>query len=126
MRHRQAVDGQSREVPRHGYGGGDVFVGMLRVAKQRGPRMAWVNGDGAVLPLHSDSFDYACNQFSYHHIQTKEHMMYDVWRVLKSGGRFVMTNIDPWSMPNWIVYRYFPAARDLDHQDFLRVERFIA
>ncbi len=106
--------------------GVDVFVGMLRVAKQRGPCIAWVNGDGAVLPLPSDSFDYACNQFSYPHIQAKEHMVYEVWRVLKPGGRFVMTNIDPWSMPNWIVYRYFPAARNLDHQDFLPVERFVA
>jgi ubiquinone/menaquinone biosynthesis C-methylase UbiE len=106
--------------------GVDVFAGMLRIAKQRGPRMAWVNGDGAVLPLHPDSFDYACNQFSYHHIQEKEHMVYEVRRVLKPSGRFVMTNIDPWSMPNWIVYQYFPAARDVDYHDFLPVERFVA
>lgn len=106
--------------------GVDVFAGMLRVAKQRSSDIAWVNGDGALLPLHADSVDYACNQFSYHHIQAKEHMVYEVWRVLKPGGRFVMTNIDPWSMPNWIVYQYFPAARDLDQQDFLPVERFVA
>ena len=106
--------------------GVDVSAGMLRIAKQRGPRIAWVNGDGAVLPLHSDSVDYACNQFSYHHLPVKEAMVHEVWRVLKPGGRFVMTNIDPWSMPNWLVYQYFPAARDRDHQDFLPVERFVA
>ena len=55
--------------------GVDRFTGMLHVAQQRGPSIAWVNGDGAVLPLHADSFYYACNQFSYPHIQAKEHMV---------------------------------------------------
>ena len=55
--------------------GVDRFAGMLRMAKQRAPQIAWVNGDGAVLPLHPDRFDYACNQFSYPHIQAKEHMV---------------------------------------------------
>jgi ubiquinone/menaquinone biosynthesis C-methylase UbiE len=105
--------------------GVDVFVGMLRIAQQRSPRMAWVNGDGVALPLRSDSVDYACNQFSYHHMPSKETMMREVWRVLKPGGQFTMTNIDPWSMPNWLVYQYFPAARGVDQQDFLPVERFV-
>jgi hypothetical protein len=37
-----------------------------------------------------------------------------------------MTNIDPWSMPGWLVYRYFPEAEELDHQDFMPTERFVA
>jgi len=49
-----------------------------------------------------------------------------VFRVLKAGGRFVMTNIDPWSMPGWLVYRYFPEAEELDRQDFMPTERFAA
>jgi ubiquinone/menaquinone biosynthesis C-methylase UbiE len=106
--------------------GVDRFAGMLRIARQRGPQIAWVNGDGAVLPLHHDSVDYACNQFSYHHMLVKEAMVHEVWRVLKPGGQFVMTNIDPWSMSNWLVYQYFPAARDIDQHDFLPVERFVA
>jgi len=106
--------------------GVDRFTGMLTIAQQRGPSIAWVNGDGAALPLHAGSVHYVCNQFSYPHIQAKEHMVYDVWRVLQAGGRFAMTNMDPWSMPNWMVYRYFPAAREVDYQDFLPVERFVA
>jgi ubiquinone/menaquinone biosynthesis C-methylase UbiE len=115
-----------RRFPAMAMVGVDRFTGMLNLAQQRDPSIAWVNGDGAVLPLHTDSFHYACNQFSYPHIQAKEHMVYEVGRVLKAGGRFVMTNIDPWSMPNWIVYQYFPAAREVDYQDFLPVERFVA
>lgn len=37
-----------------------------------------------------------------------------------------MTNIDPWAIPGWLVYRYFPEARELDHQDFVLAERFAA
>jgi hypothetical protein len=33
-------------------------------------------------------------------------------------------NIDPWSMPNWILYRYFPEARNLDFADFLPISDF--
>lgn len=106
--------------------GVDISTGMLRIAKQCDPRMAWVNGDGAALPLHSTSVHYVCNQFSYHHMPVKEALVHEVWRVLKPGGQFVMTNIDPWSMPHWLVYQYFPAARDVDQHDFLPVERFVA
>ena len=33
-----------------------------------------------------------------------------------------MTNIDPWSMKEWIIYKYFPEARELDFNDFLSIE----
>jgi ubiquinone/menaquinone biosynthesis C-methylase UbiE len=106
--------------------GVDMSPGMLRIAQQRGPRVAWVNGDGAALPLHAASIHYVCNQFSYHHVPGKEALVHEVWRVLKPGGQFVVTNIDPWSMPNWLLYQYFPVAREIDQQDFLPVERFVA
>ncbi len=50
----------------------------------------------------------------------------ELHRVLKPRGRFAMTNIDPWSMTGWSVYRYFPEALELDYQDFLPAERFTA
>lgn len=34
----------------------------------------------------------------------------------------MITNLDPWSMPEWIVYTCFPAARQRDILDFLPVE----
>ncbi len=37
-----------------------------------------------------------------------------------------MTNIDPWSMPGWSIYRYFPEALALDRQDFVPVDTFLA
>ncbi len=104
----------------------DLFGGMLREAHHRNPAINWTQGDGAKLPLPSNCINYATNQFSYPHIQQKEQMVAEVYRVLKPGGQFVMTNIDPWSMPNWILYHYFPEAQAMDHQDFIPVPEFQA
>ena len=105
--------------------GVDRFEGMLRIARQRCPEVAWIQGDGAALPLSSQTFDYATSQFSYPHVRNPSRLLEEVFRTLRTGGRFVMTNIDPWSMTGWAVYRYFPEALTLDHQDFLPVERFV-
>lgn len=49
-------------------------------------------------------------------------MIAATFRILKRRGRFAMTNLDPWTMPGWIVYTYFPAAWERDQQDFLPVD----
>jgi len=77
-------------------------------------------------PFKADSFDYITNQFSYHHMVNKERFFPQVYRILKPGGRFVLTNIDPWSMPNWAVYRYFPAAQQRDHLDCYPAETIVS
>ena len=105
--------------------GTDLSLGMLRVARQRCPAAAWVQGDAAVLPFQNGSFDYVSNQFSYPHMQDKDRLIVEALRVLRPGGRFVMTNIDPWSMNGWVLYRFFPAARDLDHRDFMTGDDFV-
>lgn len=102
----------------------DLFMGMLKQAQKRGPAVHWSQGDGAYLPFATNSFDYVSNQFSYPHMQKKERFIEEVFRVLKPNGRFCMRNIDPWQMANWHIYRYFPAAQELDFQDFLTAERF--
>jgi ubiquinone/menaquinone biosynthesis C-methylase UbiE len=100
--------------------GVDFSAGMLRVARERDAAVAWIQGDAQALPLASGSFDYATNQFSYPHIADKRAFAGEVFRVLRPGGRFVLTNIDPWAMDGWALYRYFPEARALDARDFLR------
>jgi SAM-dependent methyltransferase len=104
----------------------DLFAGMLAIAQERCPEAAWVQGDGAALPFPDRSFDYLTNQFSYAHVQHKEGFFREVCRVLRPGGRFVLTNIDPWTMPDWIIYRFFPAARERDDRDFWPAERIEA
>jgi SAM-dependent methyltransferase len=104
----------------------DRFRGMLRVGKSACPSVAWIQGDGAELPFASGSFDYATSQFSYQHVRNTEKLIAELFRVLKPSGRFVMTNNDPWSMTGWSIYRYFPEALDVDYQDFMPLDQFIA
>jgi SAM-dependent methyltransferase len=106
--------------------GVDVSLNMLRIARDRAPSVAWVHGDGQALPLASGSVDYATNQFSYPHMPDKRAFFSEVFRVLRPPGRFVLRNIDPWSMPDWIIYRFFPEARDADFVDFLPVDTLVA
>lgn len=96
----------------------DLFHGMLCQAAGKTDRVAWVQGDGARLPFVSASFDYVSNQFSFHHVRDKASMLHEVFRVLRTGGRFVMTNIAPREMLGWAVYHYFPAAWEHDLADF--------
>jgi ubiquinone/menaquinone biosynthesis C-methylase UbiE len=103
----------------------DRFREMLKIAMARCGSVTWIQGDGTCLPFLDSSFDYACNQFSYPHIRNKEALMAELFRALKPGGRFVMSNIDPWRMPKWNIYRFFPEARVLDEQDFLPVADFV-
>lgn len=99
---------------------------MLRVAARRCASVAWLQADAVALPLVSRSVDYATSQYSYQHVARTASFLAEVVRVLTPGGRFVMTNIDPWAMPGWLVYRYFPGAWERDQRDFLRVEEFSA
>ncbi len=42
-----------------------------------------------------------------------------MFRLLRPGGRLVMTNLHPHTMQNWLYYRYFPAALTRDLHDFM-------
>ena len=115
-----------REFPELNMIGVDLFYGMLKQARNRCGDIKWIQGDSANLPFANCAFDYITNQFSYHHVQDKNRMISSIFRVLKPSGRFVITNLDPWSMPGWIVYTFFPAAHDRDLSDFLPVDDITA
>ncbi len=104
----------------------DLSRGMLRQARQRCAAVAWVHGSNTRPPFKDASFDYITNQFSYHHVPDKPRLIAEIGRVLSPGGRFALTSMDPWSMPGWIVYMYFPAARQRDFEDLLPVEELTA
>jgi SAM-dependent methyltransferase len=98
---------------------------MLDVAHQRSGAIRCVQGDGRALPFTSGAFEYATCQFAYHHIGEPPALVAEVFRVLGRSGRFVLTNIDPWAMRRWSIYRYFPDAQAIDLRDYLPVETLL-
>lgn len=104
----------------------DLFEGMLRQARNRCPDIKWIKGDSTDTRFEANGFDYITNQFSYHHIEDKWKLIQETYRILRPNGRFVITNLDPWSMTKWILYRYFPASKQRDFNDFARVSRLIS
>lgn len=103
----------------------DLFQGMLDRAKKRCQEISWIQGDSTDTGFKDDEFDYITNQFSYHHIENKQNLFSETYRILKPGGRFVITNLDPWTMQNWILYQFFPEARARDYKDFLPVDDLV-
>ena len=104
----------------------DLFHGMLEQARKRCAAIDWVQADSTHPPFPDLSFDYITNQFSYPHISDKVQLIRETYRILKPGGQFAITNIDPWSMPGWVLYRFFPAALARDLADFLSEDQLVS
>jgi SAM-dependent methyltransferase len=104
----------------------DRSSGMLRQARLKASAMAWVQGDGSMLPFRAESFDFVTCQFALHHIQDKAGMLRDTFRVLRRGGRFAIRNFCPQECSDWLFYVYFPESLAIDLEDFWPVESIAA
>jgi ubiquinone/menaquinone biosynthesis C-methylase UbiE len=98
--------------------GVDRFRGMLRQAQPKAATISWVQADGAALPFREQTFDFITCQFALHHMSDKTAMLLEVSRILRPNGCFVLTNICPQAMPDWLYYAYFPVALQIDRRDF--------
>jgi ubiquinone/menaquinone biosynthesis C-methylase UbiE len=97
----------------------DLSHGMLRQARPKSQAIHWVQADSTTPPFADHSFDYISHQFAFHHIRDKPGAARAIFRLLRPGGRLVMTNLHPHSMHGWLYYHYFPAALVRDLHDFL-------
>jgi ubiquinone/menaquinone biosynthesis C-methylase UbiE len=105
--------------------GVDQSMGMLHQAQHKAPDLPWVQADGALLPFRAQRFDFITCQYVLHHMQDKAALLGEVWRVLRPGGRFVLSNICPQEMADWLYYEYFPAGRARDLEAFWPPERVV-
>jgi ubiquinone/menaquinone biosynthesis C-methylase UbiE len=113
-------------VPQARLLGVDRSLGMLRQAQPKATDIVWVQADSASLPFQAQSFDFITCQFALHHMQDKAGMLRAVFQLLRPGGRFVLSNICPQEMADWLYYAYFPEARAIDLADFWPPEAVVA
>jgi ubiquinone/menaquinone biosynthesis C-methylase UbiE len=98
--------------------GVDRSEGMLARARAKSNAIEWVRADVTALPFADAAFDYASMQFVIHHVDDGGRGVREVRRTLDRGGRFVIITLSPPDQPGFLVYRYWPATRELDLRRF--------
>jgi demethylmenaquinone methyltransferase/2-methoxy-6-polyprenyl-1,4-benzoquinol methylase len=75
----------------------DPAAGMVRRARSHG--LAGVRGDGARLPIRTDSIDAVVVTDALHHIRDQRGTLREAARVLRPGGVLVIREFDPTTVP---------------------------
>jgi ubiquinone/menaquinone biosynthesis C-methylase UbiE len=75
--------------------GCDFSAGMLRAAAARDPRVAWVQGDALRLPFATAAFDAVVSTQAFHWFPDQARALWEIARVLRPGGAFVLTVVRP-------------------------------
>ena len=75
--------------------GCDFSLGMLRAARDRDRRIAWVQGDALRLPFASESFDAVVSTQAFHWFPDQRAALREIARVLRPEGAFVLTVVRP-------------------------------
>jgi ubiquinone/menaquinone biosynthesis C-methylase UbiE len=96
----------------------DISAGLLRYARQKesGRLVRWVRGSAMQLPFQSDQFDRVLMSMILHQIPDRYAAILEVARVTKKGGKLVIRTVDPDSVQQWMMFRYFPTVEQLEKQ----------
>ncbi len=77
----------------------DISDGMLNIVRKKFPKIETVNAEMEELPFKDGIFDIAMASFVIVHLKDLNEAFEEVYRVLKDGGCFVLTNINQRKAP---------------------------
>jgi ubiquinone/menaquinone biosynthesis C-methylase UbiE len=106
----------------------DISVGMLAQAKNKSKKSSLILGNAVRLPFISESFDAAYSIQILHHILCKDKLMEEVYRTLKSEGRFVIQSCSHEQLSTFWFYYYFPRGLEIDRKrvpDFKEIKHLL-
>ncbi len=77
----------------------DVSEEMLKVLNRKNKHIKTVVGEAEALPFPDNSFDIITAAFLIVHLKNPRRFFDEVYRVLKDGGKFLVTNINQTDPP---------------------------
>ena len=97
----------------------DLSPEMIKQAKSKNIKNAkFIEGRSDELPFENDTFDVVTCSQSFHHYPETDKPMQEAWRVLKTGGLYILsdTGVGPFKMlgvkVDDFVYRHFSNTGD--------------
>ena len=97
--------------------GVDLSLGMLSAVKEKKGNYAnWCQATVENLPFANESFDVCFSSFVIHHIQDKPRALAEVYRTLCNNGRVGIRYLSHEQLYQDPLYRFFPAALEIDLQ----------
>ncbi len=98
----------------------DKSLEMLKEAKAKNISMS-VQAAGEKLPLKEDVFEFVFIVNAIHFIRDKHSLAEEIFRVLKTGGKFILVFADVYEPQySWYLYDFFPKAKEIDYSRFER------
>lgn len=80
----------------HSVTGIDISKDMINVARSKNKRVKFLQGDMRKLPFNDNEFDFAISGLAIHYVKNLEETIKEYSRVLKPGGKLIISSIHPW------------------------------
>jgi len=77
----------------------DISKNMLSILKKKHPQAVIAHGDMQALPYKDEMFDVVIAAFAIVHLKSLEKFFDEIYRVLKPGGVFILTNANQKKAP---------------------------